>query len=107
MYTKEEFKDLLGVVPEDFDLKLNEFWSYIEDKFKVLFGHIQTVYGDIACKHEEDCLNILNSIDTKNYVLVRKLVGNGARFYVIEDPLLKAESESWLKMLKNNKTLQF
>lgn len=102
MYTESEVKRLVSVVPEDFGQKTQEFWSYVEDKLKVFAGKIQRVYRDEICQGGEEGLAILSSVQHKNFLIVKKLVENGAVFESTEDSLLVAESESWRDMTKQN-----
>lgn len=102
MYTESEVKRLVSVVPEDFGQKTNEFWSYVEDKLKVFAGRIQRVYRDEICQGGEEGLAILSSVQNENFLIVKRLVKNGAVFEATEDPLLVAESESWRDMTRQN-----
>ena len=102
MYTEEEFKRLVPALPEDFGLKTLEFWSYVEEKLQVFVGKVQRIYRDEVCQSGERGLAYLSSADSENFLIVRKLVENGAVFEATEDSLLVAESKSWLDMVKQN-----
>ena len=102
MYTENEFKRLVSVVPEDFGQKTQEFWSYVEDKLKVFTGRIQRVYRDEICQGGEEDLATLSSLQNENFLIVKRLVENGAVFEATEDPLLVAEAESWRDMTRQN-----
>lgn len=102
MYTEEEFKGLASALPEDFGPKTLEFWSYVEEKVQPFAGKIQRIYRDEACQGGERGLAHLSSIDRENFLIVRKLVENGAVFEATEDSLLVAESKSWLDMIKQS-----
>jgi hypothetical protein len=102
MYTEEEFKSLVGTLPEDFGLKTLEFWSYVEEKLQVFTGKIQRIYRDEVCQGGKEGLAHLSSIDHENFPIIRKLVENGAVLEATEDSLFVAESESWLEMVEQN-----
>ena len=102
MYTEEEFKSLTPVLPDDFGPKTLEFWSYVEEKLQVFLGKIQRIYRDEVCQSGERGLAYLSSADSENFLIVRKLVENGAIFEATEDSMLVAESKSWLDMVKQN-----
>lgn len=63
-------------------------------------GRIQRVYRDRICKSGEEALSFLYLVDIKNYLVVKRLIADGARFEVTEDSLLVAESDSWVKLSK-------
>jgi hypothetical protein len=102
MYTEEEFKRVVPAFPEDFGPRTSEFWSYVEDKLQVFAGKIQRIYRDEVYLDGKGGLAHLSSIDRENFLIVRKLVENGAVFEATEDSLLVAESKSWLDMIRQN-----
>jgi hypothetical protein len=99
MYTESEFKKSVVTVPDDFQLKTAEFWNYVEEKLNMFVGKVQRIYRDGVCREGDDALNQLCSIDVENCRIAKNLVDNGAKFEATEDPLLVAESDSWLEML--------
>lgn len=102
MYTEEEFKTLVSVLPEDFGPRALEFWNYVEDKLQAFVGKIQKVYRDEICQGGEEALARLSSMHRENFMIVKKLVDNGAVFEATEDPTLVAESTSWAETIKHN-----
>ena len=79
MYTKDEFKKLTSEIPEDFDAKSKEFWDYVEEKLKPLFGRVRKVYQDSLYEGGEKGIKILLSDpNSRNYLIIQKLVENGA-----------------------------
>jgi len=102
MYTREEFKSLVGVLPEDFGPRTLEFWDYVEDKLKAFLGKVHRVYRDEICQGGEEALASLSAIDPDGFLIVKKLVKNGATFEATEDRMLVAESTSWGEAIKNN-----
>jgi len=102
MYTREEFKSLVPVLPDDFGPRTLEFWSYVEDKLRAFLGKVHRVYRDEICQGGEEALASLSSIDRESFLIIRKLVDNGAVFEATEDSILVAESTSWVEAVKNN-----
>jgi len=102
IYTEDEFRRLAPALPEDFGPKTLEFWSYVEDKLQVFVGKIQRIYRDEVCQGGKEGLAYLSSVDRENFLIVRKLVENGAVLEATEDSLLVAESKSWFDMIAQN-----
>ena len=100
MYTEVEFKNLATTIPNDFEQKTSEFWSYVNERLQKLSGKINRIYRDGICKTGREALSQLRSLDSENYVAVKDLIENGARFVATEDPILLGESESWAAMLR-------
>jgi len=98
MYTESELRRLVKILPEDLEPKTLEFWNYVEDKLQVFTGKIQRVYRDEIYQGGEEALTYLSSVDRKNFVIVKKLIENGAVFESTEDSMLIAESKAWLEM---------
>lgn len=44
MYAKSEFKEVASHIPDDYDAKYEEFWSYVTDKLRVFRGRIRKVF---------------------------------------------------------------
>ena len=102
MYTESEFKDLVSIIPQDFETKTYEFWSYVEDKLKAFVGKIQKVYRDEIYEGGEKALAYLSTVDRENFLMVKKLVDGGAVFEATEDSMLVAESASWIEAIRHN-----
>jgi hypothetical protein len=102
MYTEKEFKNLVPVLPEDFGPRTLEFWNYVEDKLQAFIGKIQRVYRDDVCQGGEEALACLSSIHRENFLIVKKLVDNGAVLEATEDSMLVAESKSWIEAARHN-----
>jgi hypothetical protein len=102
MYTEEEFKGFVAVLPEDFKVRTHEFWSYVEEKLQGFAGKIQRVYRDDVWKGGEAAVAYMSFIDHKNSLIVKRLVEKGAVFEATEDAMLVGESKSWLEMVKQN-----
>ncbi len=90
MYSKEELKNLLGQVPEDFEATSSEFWSYIEEKLKPFMAKLNCIYssGHFALKDPT----------SQTYRILKELDGH-AQFLSIDDPLLVAEAEAWVALI--------
>ncbi len=99
MYTETELKNLLKVLPADFEQTKNEFWDYVDEKLANFAGKVQRIYRDGICFAGGKALNQLEKSDKTNFKIAKKLVDGGATFEVTEDALLIAESESWLNEL--------
>ena len=104
MYTEAEFKNLVTSLPDDFIQKTSEFWSYVNERLSKLSGKINKIYREGICKDDGEALSQLCSMDNENYLVVKGLVENGARFVATEDPILVGESESWATMLRNQQS---
>lgn len=104
MYSEAEFMNLLKVLPEDFEQKTNEFWSYVDEKLIGFVGKVQRIYRDGICVQGEEALNQLAHMDLENYKIAEKLVDGGASFEATEDALLVAESGNWLNMLASEES---
>ena len=102
MYTEKELKNVVPGLPEDFGPRTLEFWSYVEGKLQGFVGKAQRVYRDEVCQGGEEALAYLSSIQHENFLIVRKLVDNGAIFEATEDSVLVAESKSWVEMIEQN-----
>jgi hypothetical protein len=102
MYSEDEFKSFVSILPEDFKTRTLEFWSYVEEKLQGFIGKIQRVYRDDVCEDGEEALAYLSSVDHENSLIVNKLVEKGAVFEATEDVALLGESKSWLEMAKDN-----
>jgi len=102
MFTEEEFKGFVPVLPEDFRSRTMEFWDYVEEKLRAYVGKIQRVYRDEISEGGEKALSRLSNIDHESFVLVKKLVENGSSFEATEDSTLVAESLSWLEVTRHN-----
>ena len=92
MYSEEELKKIVESVPEDFEETSSEFWSYVEEKLKPLERKVYAVYSEKPRTAEGR-----NKVDA----LLGKLSENCKEFHCVEDPLLAAEAEAWLALVKN------
>ena len=102
MYVRSEFTDATSYVPEDYDAKSEEFWSYVSDKLKVFRGHIKKVFRESLSKDTKEALRAVGRDDEPSYALITSLLEEGAGLMPTEDPILVAENESWLKMIKDS-----
>jgi len=102
MYVRSEFTDATSYVPEDYDAKSEEFWSYVSDKLKVFRGRIKKVFRESLSKDTKEALRAVGRDDEPSYALITSLLEEGAGLMPTEDPILVAENESWLKMIKDS-----
>ncbi len=102
MYTKGEFKEAVAYVPEDYGAKSDEFWSYVTEKLRLFRGRIRKVFRESLSKESKEALQAVSADDERGYTLIIHLLEEGAEIKQTEDPILVAESESWLKMIKSS-----
>ncbi|MEM2901661.1 MAG: hypothetical protein QXO32_02870 [Candidatus Bathyarchaeia archaeon] len=100
MYTVEEVQLILFQVPEDYSSKLDEFWSYVEDKLAVIKERVKHVYRDMVTRGGVEGLGYVKEVDERCYRVIEMLVRSGARLEVTEDANLVAEAESWVSLMK-------
>ena len=97
MFTTEQFKELVGEVPDDFDETAKEFWEYVTKRLKAISNRIRWVYSDSFSKDEGKA-----PFQEEESTIVRELVKNGAQLQSVEDPILTAEVKAWLEMTKTS-----
>jgi hypothetical protein len=107
MFTKSEFVEAISYVPDDYNAKSEEFWSYVADKLKVFRGNVQKIFRESLTKGTREALKALSKDDERGYSLIVGLLEEGAELRPTEDPILAGETESWLEMIKDspNETL--
>ncbi len=101
MYRKDEFEKLTSEIPEDFDVRSEEFWNYVESKLKPFVGHIHKVYYESLYKGGEEGMKILNSFNNRDYSIIKELVEKGAKLQETEDRLLVLETQAWLEQARS------
>lgn len=101
IYTKSEFKEAISRIPDDYDAKYEEFWTYVIDKLRIFRGHIRKVFLESLSRNSKESLRIVCGDDERGYSLIVELLGEGAELEPTEDPILVIETESWLKMIKS------
>jgi len=102
MFTKSEFVEALSYVPDDYEAKSEEFWTYIADKLKVFRGRVQKVFRESLSKGTREALRKISKDDERGYALIVSLLEEGAELKPTEDPILVGETESWLNMIKES-----
>jgi len=102
MYSEKEFKGLVSLMPDDFKARSSEFWGYVEEKLQIFMGRTHRVYRDGIVRGGVEGLAFLCSEHGENFLIVKKLVENGAVLEVTEDSMLVAESGSWAEAIKQN-----
>ena len=93
MYSREDLKKILGLVPDDFEATSLKFWGYVEEKLKPFVGRIHVIYSE---KHDNKDPN--SQLDS----ILKELINNHAELQCIEDPLLAAEAEAWRELMKSS-----
>jgi len=104
MFTEAEVKNMLGTLPDDFEKISNEFWVYVNEKLANYVGRVQRVYRDGIYASGKQALDQLEKVDNQNFEISKKLVDGGASFERTEEPLLIAESESWLETMMHQES---
>lgn len=88
MFTRHEFKDLTGSVPEDFHKTEQQFWEYVTQKLNVLIPRITSVFSFTSHANSEES------------ILINNLVRKGIRHVSIPDDVLLAEVLEWFRMTR-------
>ncbi len=102
MFSEKELKNMGIAVPHDFGEKSGEFWSYIEDRLRVLSTRIRRVYIESASRGGIVELNKIKGADEKFDRILDWLVDQGAEIMATEDILLILETESWSSLARQN-----
>ena len=92
MYSLADLKKTLGSIPEDFEAASSEFWDYVCKKLKIFEGKAKVVYSEKTITDRGE-----SAVD----VLMVKLRKGNTEFHCVDDPLLAAEVEGWLDLMKN------
>ncbi|UCH37695.1 MAG: hypothetical protein JSV76_00500 [Candidatus Bathyarchaeota archaeon] len=90
----------MNSVPEEFNQKSEEFWSYVEEKLDVYKEKVCRVYREEIWNSGSKGLKQLKDLDTRNYQLIKKLIKNGAHLEATEDKLLVYESKAWAEAIR-------
>ncbi len=108
MYTKSEFMKAASHVPDDYDARSEEFWSYVSDKLHAFRGRIVMVFVESLSKDTKEALSAVLGGEGPGFSLISDLLEDGAKLKPTEDPILVAETESWLQMIarSSNATLR-
>jgi hypothetical protein len=102
MYTKKEFKEEATYVPDDYEAKSEEFWSYVAEKLSVFRGRIRRVFRESLSMNTKEALLALSENDERSYSVLVSLLEDGAELEPAEDPILMAETESWIGMMRRS-----
>jgi len=77
MFTKSEFVEALSYIPDDYDAKSEEFWSYVADKLKVFKGRVQKVFRESLSKDTREALKAVSKDDERGYALIVSFLEEG------------------------------
>jgi hypothetical protein len=99
MFTKREFIEAVSHVPDDYEDKSEEFWSYVTDKLKVFKGRVNKVFRESLTKGTVETLKTVSRDDEGGFSIILCLLEEGAKLEPTEDPLLVGETESWMNMI--------
>jgi len=100
MYTKDEFKEETSYVPDDYDDKCEEFWSYVAEKLSVFKGRIKKIFRESLSINTKEALLTLSGDEQPSRSLLLGVLEDGAELESTEDPILMAETESWIQMMR-------
>jgi len=95
MFSKGELEDAGLGVPDDFNDRSKEFWSYVEERLKGLSGRIVKVYIESTHEGGAEGLNTIRVANAELHRIVSWLVDRGAEVTATEDRFLVLETESW------------
>ena len=99
MYTKEEFRKLTSGVPNDYDVRVKEYWDGVESAINKFYGKVKHLYYDSMTYEGERGMKVLESEDPHTYKLFKNCVDEGgAVLHKTEDPDLVEETVAWLQM---------
>jgi hypothetical protein len=100
MYTKDEFKEETSYVPDDYDTRCEEFWGYVAEKLSVLKGRIRKIFRESLSINTKEALLALSGDEQQSRAALVGLLEDGAVPESTEDPILMAETESWIEMMR-------
>jgi hypothetical protein len=100
MYTKDEFKEEASYVPDDYDMKCEEFWGYVAEKLSVFRGRIRKIFRESLSINTKEALLALSGDEHRGRSVLASLLEDGAQLEPTEDPILVAETESWIEMMR-------
>jgi len=100
MYTKDEFKEEASYVPDDYDMKCAEFWSYVAEKLSVFKGRIRKIFRESLSMNTKEALRAMSGDEQHSRTVLVGLLEDGAEMESTEDPILMAETESWMAMMR-------
>jgi hypothetical protein len=102
MYAKSEFREAVSNVPDDYDARSEEFWTYVANKLKAFRGRIRWVFREFLSGDTEEALKEASGDEGRGLSLIVGLLGEGAKLKPTEDRISVAETESWLKMIRGS-----
>ena len=91
MYTKDEFKEAASHIPDDYEAKSEEFWSYVAEKLSVFRGRIRKIFRESLSMNTKEALLALSGDDQRSYSVLVSLLEDGAELEPTEDPILVAK----------------
>jgi hypothetical protein len=100
MYTKAEFIDEASYVPDDYEAKCEEFWRYMTEKLSVFRGQIRKIFRESLSTNTKEALLALSGDEHQGRSVLVSLLDDGAELESTEDPILMAETQSWIEMMR-------
>ena len=102
MYAKSEFTRAVSYVPDDYDAKSEEFWTYVTDKLTAFRGRIRWIFRESLSEDTKEALKEVSGDEERGLSLIVGLLEEGAKLKPTEDRILVAETESWLRMIRGS-----
>jgi hypothetical protein len=103
MFSKEDLLKINPEIPEDYDEKSTEFWSYVQDKLHTQ-REIKKLYFDSLTQADpQKALEFVKKSNEQAAELILTLQKRGAELKATEDPLLLQETNSWSDMVGKEK----
>ena len=103
MYAKNGFEVAASYVPDDYDAKSEEFWNYVTGKLSVFKGRIKKLFRESLPTDAREDLLALSKNDERSHSFLVSLLEDGAELEPTEDPMLMAETESWVSMMRGSR----
>ena len=101
MFTREDLSRIDSRLPEDFDDKSEEFWGYVDERFKSISGRLKKIYLESSGVMGKRHLDMLKTVDPPQYDVVNSALDSGAELLEAESPELVLETLSWMQRMQD------
>ncbi len=101
MFTKEDLSRMDPRLPEDYDEKAKEFWTYLDTRLSALGVRIKKIYLESIGVAGKRHLDMLGITDPAQHTIVKKLLDSGAELIEAESPELVLETMSWMQRMQD------
>ena len=102
MYAKSEFREAVSCVPDDYDARSEEFWTYVTDRLTGFRGRVKWIFRESLSEDTKEALKEASGDEERGLSLIVGLLEEGAKLKRTEDSILVAETESWLQMIRSS-----